>query len=145
MAILRGTDVMRDSSVIAKESGARGAPDDHLGMTNRGNSCEGEQSEILRLSGRADRKRSRKLHSATALRMTPHESGNAEVWAGKVSSATVGNRTGKKNRTLRNDPSLAPFETQGKRVRHPRWKSGNEHAGRNRSEKGIEKVDDNDR
>jgi hypothetical protein len=80
--------------------------------------------------------------------MTPHESGNAEVWAGKVSSATVGHRTGKKNRTLRNDPSLAPFETQGKqgkRVRHPRWKSGNEHAGRNRSEKGIEKVDDNDR
>ena len=56
MAILRGADVMRDFSVIPERIGRKGCARRHLGMTNRGNSCEGEQSEILRLRGRAERK-----------------------------------------------------------------------------------------
>jgi hypothetical protein len=103
MAILRDTDVMRDSSVIPERIGRKGRARRSPRNDNRGNSCEGNQRFFDCVGG---------------------------------PKAVRGNCT---RRSDQND------NREARKTRVLAGKMPKQARGWNRSEKGIEKVDDNDR
>jgi hypothetical protein len=90
MAILRGTDVMRDSSVIAEGIGRKGLARRSPRNDNRGNSCEGGNQRFFDCVGGRTESGSEETALAAPIRMTTAKGRKTRVLAGKCQNNRVG-------------------------------------------------------